>query len=96
MAAFDFTDYRVANDEHWVNYDLEHKWVRDFCDKICPTPNHGLVKMMEHGMYFMTLGRNAANLKHDWESVIPANGGQYIGEAFCGALLVYFNPPPQN
>lgn len=96
MSPFDFTDYTVGDNEQWANYTSKDKWVRDFCDRICPTPYHGLVKMLNSDWYFMTLGRNSANLNHDWQNVIIANGGQYKGEAFCGALLVYFIPPQQN
>lgn len=95
MGAFDYSDYRLwSKHEEWHNYDKESQNVRDFCQKVVPTTSkYGLVYNKKSKFWFMTLSRNLDNLTNDWHEKINDNGGEYQGEAFCGALLVYFALP---
>lgn len=86
--AFDFTDYNLWSDEEWINYDNEHETMRTKLKTLAP--HFGLVHNKKTDNYFMTLSRNLTNLETDWKVALERIGYEWIGEAFCGALLVYF------
>lgn len=100
MSAFDFQDYHPwAENEYWITngiapeaQGINHDRARSIAKVAADGSPFGLLYNSKTDLYIMTLSRNLTNSRN-FESVINAAGGKWIGGTFQGAQCEYFKLP---